>query len=425
MGSIPVGQSVGDAYGFLFRRFLTIIGLSWLPAVIYAVGRLGFLWHVEPRLLAEVHGGGHLTLPTILLLIGYILLALLLASVIAVALTRDALDLRDQPVLARLVIGPRELRLFAAYICIDIIVILLCALLAGGVFGAMWLAKWGLAQGAPLAGWPVLKIVHVAASVIAVLILLFVSLRLSFLIAAVAAAEDKARLSRAWELSGGNFWRMLAVVLAIIVPVLIAVIIGEYAVLGPQIAALHQAAGARRDPSIILVAAIAHGPVLVTIAAVAMVVLSALFAGASASAYRALVPQPRRETEDFVEPVEPPVHVSHEPAHEPEPVAEETPHSEAPAEHAIVETEQMAEAPHETHGEPEHHEDGSHDAGHNEPEHHASAEPQTGEASHGVEPASEEPAMELNEATATSEAHQTESVPPPPEIPEDPGAHVH
>lgn len=401
MGTIPVGQCIGGAYGFLFRRFLTILGLSWLPAAIYAYARLGFLWHVEPRLFAEVHGGGHPSLLTILFVLGYFLLALLIVSVVAVALTRDALDLRDQPVLARMVVGPRELRLFAAYLVIDIIVIVLVAVLIAGVIGATMGAKWALAQGAPLAGWPVLKIVHVAASLIAALIVLFVTFRLSFLIAPVAAAEDKARVSRAWELSVGNFWRMLVIALAILVPLLIAVLICEYAVLGPQMMAFHRA-GTGRDPSAILSAAIAHGPVLVTVAAAAMVIANALFAGASAAAYRALVPQPRREAEVFVEPVETQAHIEPyaEPAHEPEPATEEAPHVEEAAPAA-----EETSAPAEEHA--EHHVETEAPAESVEPSQETAVPP-------------EEPAMELHEPLVQEESHE-----PPPEVPEDPGAHVH
>jgi hypothetical protein len=402
MGSIAVGQSIGGAYGFLFRRFLTILGLSWLPAAIYAFARLAFLWHVEPRLFAEVHGGGHPSFVTILFVLGYVVLALLLVSVIAVALTRDALDLRDQPVLARLVVGPRELRLFAAYISIDIIVIVLVAVLIAGVIGATMGAKWALAQGAPLTSWPVLKIVHIAASVIAVLIVLFVTLRLSFLIAPVAAAEDKARISRAWELSAGNFWRMFVIALAILVPLLIVIVVCEYAVLGPQIMALHHA-GARRDPSALLSAAIAHGPVLVTIAAAAMVIANALFAGASAAAYRALVPQPRREAEVYVEPVETQAHI--EPYAAPQPAAEEVPHVEDAA--PVAE-----EAPAEEHA----HAEEAAPAGHVEHHMEAPAEP-----SQEVAAPAEEQAMDLLEPVIQEEPHE----PPPPEVPEDPGAHVH
>ena len=410
MGTIPVGQSIGGAYGFLFRRFLTILSLSWLPAAIYAVGRLGFLWHVEPDIFAAVDARTHPSIFVCLIALGYVLFAVLMKAVVALPLNRDALDMRDQPVLARFVIGVREVRLFAAYIRIVLILIALIIALVAGVIGVTIGAKWALAQGVPVAGWPVLKIVHVVASVSAILIFLFVALRLSFLIAPVAAVEDSARLWRAWALSAGNFWRMLVVFLALVVPLLILVSIGEYAVMGT---ALHDAARiaiTEHNHGAILAAVLQHGPALVTIAAIFLVIANALFAGAAATAYRALVPQPRRETEVYVAPIETQAHGAHEPA--PVPHAEEA----AP----VAEEPHIAEeAPHDAHAEAEHHEVEHHEPEHHEAEHHEAEHHAEAGSSH-EEPA-HEPVVELHEPAVQEEAHE----PPHPEVPEDPGAHVH
>jgi hypothetical protein len=49
--------------------------------------------------------------------------------------------------------------------------------------------------------------------------LIFITVRFAFLIVPVAVAEDKPALSRSWSLSAGNFWRMLAVMLGAVGPV--------------------------------------------------------------------------------------------------------------------------------------------------------------------------------------------------------------
>ncbi len=393
MGRIPVGQCVGGAYGFLFRRFFTIVALSWLPAAIYALGRLAFLWHVEPPIVAGIEQGVHPSIGLGGLVLGYVLFATLVKAVIALPLNRDALDLRDQPVLARLVIGLREVRLFGAYVAIALILIALLVALALGAGGIMMAARWALAQGTPLEGWPVMKIAHAAVAVIAVLIFFYVALRLAFLIAPVAAAEDKARITRAWSLSAGNFWRMFAVFLALAVPLVIAIGACEFAVLGPSLHEAGRQIAARHDHGAFLALVMPHGPVLVTIAAAFMVIANALFAGAGAAAYRALVPQPRRETEVFVEPV-----AVHEEPRASEPLGEPAP----PAEDAVAQETPAAEetAPAEEPGTAQ----------------HADAEPagesETAQAPQQTPP-TDEPAMELQETAVPGSA--ADGVLPPPD----------
>ncbi|HUJ03007.1 MAG TPA: hypothetical protein VLW75_05175 [Rhizomicrobium sp.] len=381
MDTIPVGKSIGGAYGFLFGRILTILGLSWLPAAIYGAGRLAFVNHVMPGVLTALHNGAHPSPGAHIAMLALFLFSLLMFAIIALPLNREALGSRGETVLARLVIGMPELRLFGAYVLIDVILIALIVAIVFGLIGVVMGTKAALglwAQGTPLAGWPVLRIVHIASAVIAILILLFVALRLSFLISVVTAAEGKASLRRAWELSSGNFWRILAIVLAILVPVAILTIACEYAVLGSLLSAFHHGmfAGRRPDPSAAFALVQAHGPVLVAIAAAIVVILNALFAGAAATAYRALVPPPSQETEStgtgariepFAEPSPPAdeavaeeTPVAHEPAPEPQPETHAEISEEAPAEHVEEPIElHEVEAADEAHDAPpaEHHEE--------------------------------------------------------------------
>jgi hypothetical protein len=62
------------------------------------------------------------------------------------------------------------------------------------------------------------------------------SVRLTFLLPAVVVAEERIGLGRAWELGGGNFWRMFAVVIAVFVPVAIGFGIVQAAVFGASFA---------------------------------------------------------------------------------------------------------------------------------------------------------------------------------------------
>jgi len=64
-------------------------------------------------------------------------------------------------------------------------------------------------------------------------VLLYVALRLVFLLAAVTVAEEKIDLIRAWQLSQGNFWRIFLVSLATILPILLVSEGASIAILGP------------------------------------------------------------------------------------------------------------------------------------------------------------------------------------------------
>jgi hypothetical protein len=67
-------------------------------------------------------------------------------------------------------------------------------------------------------------------------------MRMGFLLPPVVVAEDKGGLRRAHDLTKGNFWRVLAVTLALGLPVLALLLAGEGVVLrsalGPNIANL-------------------------------------------------------------------------------------------------------------------------------------------------------------------------------------------
>jgi hypothetical protein len=397
MDTIPVGKSIGGAYGFLVGRFFTILGLSWLPAAIYGVGRLAFFHNVIPHILSAAQQGTHPSPVVPGMLLAFILFSLLMVAIIALPLNREALGLHGEPVLARLVVGAPELRLFAAYVRLDIILIALVVALVFGVIGVAMGAKAAVAAWPQLGGWPVLPIVHIAVALIAVLIMLYVAFRLSFLIAPVAAAEDKARLKRAWELSAGNFWRIFAIILAIIVPVFIVMGVCEFALMGSQLRALHVAANGHSDPSAVVSMAVAHAPALVALAAAAIVIVNALFAGAAATAYRALVPAPEPETPAAGEHAETGARIEPfaEPANEPAP--------ELPAQEPVAEAVAVEEAAaHESEPAAEH--SAEYPA---EPSHEAPAE-------HAAKP------VEPHDAGVPEEAHE-----PPPEDSAHPDAHPH
>lgn len=403
MERVPVGKSIAGGYAFLFGRFFTIVGLSWLPAALYAVMRLAFLHHAAPFMANMTPGHPFQISPAAHALhLIFMLLSLLLISVIAIALSSEALGLRNERVAAHLVIGARELRLFIAFILIGLIMIVTIIALIAAVCAVHWgvekaLAMW--AQNTMLAQWPVLHAVTAIAILIALFVALFVGLRLRFLIAPIAAAEHHASLRRSWELSAGNFWRMLAITLALGIPLLIVLLAAQCAVLGaPFHDAIFAAIREHRHPdrAVFFSLMMQHAAALAAISAAGLVVVIALFAGASAVAYRALVPPPSSDdTSQAPAPETPPpsMHARFEPApmHMEEPPAgmhtEEmhTHEAEASAEHAAA---PEAELDHEQIVEPA-------------AEIHAEAPLETHAAAEEVS----EPVVELNEAQAEEPPH--------------------
>ena len=284
MNKIPVGRSIAHAYGFLFGRFLTVVSLSWVAALLYGAMRyVLFKAGPPPHPIAShwLAGLAHL---------GAVVAFLLLFSAIVVPLTRAALGRGGEWAFAYFVIGAREVRLFLAilrYYAIMIAVIALCVL---GVIGIAMGAKAALAQWpAAGSGWPIEGIVHGLGVALALAIAIYISLRLSFLLYAVAAVEDHARLGRAWSLGGGNVLRMFVIALAIAIPVCALVVGLDLAVMGPRLLdAVHAVfTGPRPDSGPLTALLQDHAATISVAGAIALSAVAALAAGASAAAYRA------------------------------------------------------------------------------------------------------------------------------------------
>src|SRR6201999_3741177 len=110
-------------------------------------------------------------------------------------------------------------------------------------------------------------------------------IRLSFLLAPVASAEHRTRLSRAWALTHGSTLRIFIVVLGVFLPMVVAAGIAGYYLLGPaDVSAfyqslLHAKHGAPLPVHDFLAA---HAAMLSILSAVFAVLDGALLAGASA-----------------------------------------------------------------------------------------------------------------------------------------------
>ena len=332
MEKMPAGATIARAYGFLIRRFLGNLGLAWLPVAIYAAGAgaLAPFFFARAARIAEFGPGIALWREEIELLTLFVA-GLAIIAVPAVALSRLALGLEKDRFLAHFTFGAREARLFLA----GLRLLLVFAAIAIAVGAAAYLLVWAVASfdimpiplydnGLPslTAIWesPTLGMGVSAAETIAAAAMLYAGVRCGFFLPSLAACDEEVSLRRCWELSAGQFWRMLAVVLAIVIPVWALGIAGSYFALGADFGRFYGFAVAPDQIAQHLagMAAIvaAHAAPLMAVKAAGLFLFSALFFPAFAGAYGAMTrssARPDAKTPPMSEeaaPVAPPVAVA-------------------------------------------------------------------------------------------------------------------
>jgi hypothetical protein len=273
MTKIPVLDTIRAAYRFTFTHLGAIIGLIWLPMILATV--MGFF--VMQRFfvaLADAFASNNFALmgPALLGLISFLLVGLLLSAMMSVPVMQLALGSRKQGALAHFAFGPPEWRLFRAGLGV-----------AGFLFALLVIVSMGTTA---LLGMGTLN-ANLASLGLFYVCLIFFILRFGFFLPAVAVAESGPVLPRSWLMSAGNFWRILVIFLAVVVPARLVMLVVELALLGPRIL----------EPGLLdstaMMAAQIHGasqnmPMTAGLLFLMAPVLLGLTLGASAHAYRAL-----------------------------------------------------------------------------------------------------------------------------------------
>ncbi len=231
MRKIPVGDTISKAYGFAFADFLSIFGIAWLPYLTVGIIAAGLVFLVAPDLPRELMQGEFdpFALLPVVPLLGLLVVLLFIAGCMVVAgIQRKALGRHPKPVFVYFSLGAPVWRMAGAFFLAWLAIVAIGAVTAA-VTVAVWFAVWRLNS-------PYLEIVRCLAILVAACWLVYMSVRLTFLLPAVVVAEERIGLGRAWELGGGNFWRMFAVVIAVFVPVAIGLGILEMVVFGASVA---------------------------------------------------------------------------------------------------------------------------------------------------------------------------------------------
>ena len=230
MNRIPVGRTISSAYAFTFGHIGTVIGLIWLPLLLYYVGQFFIVNYAESLAASgDPTAAGRATL----VVIGFWFLSVFFTAIIGVALTRQALTPKPGNIIVSFGFGPAELNYFLALLTVFAVML---AVYIGVVFVAAAVGGVGaIAAGAAGARAPWLQSsIMATVMVLAAAALIYVGVRLVYLVAPVTVSESKIDLIRSWQVSRGNFWRMLLVFAATVGPVAVLSQVAFALIVGPE-----------------------------------------------------------------------------------------------------------------------------------------------------------------------------------------------
>ena len=212
MARVPVVATICDAYSFTINHLGGIIGLIWVPMLLLTVMGFFSLHRYYSDVIEAMRGGSTAALgPSMLMMIGYLIAALLMHAIMYVSVVQLALGQRTAPAIAHFAFGPAEWRMFRAFLAF-------AGLLLALIIPVVVLVQAMLGAGAAAAQMRLLELAVYG-------IFLLAMPRFLMLLPAIAVGETVPVLRRAWQLSAGNFGRLLLVLIAVFGPVFILFVI--------------------------------------------------------------------------------------------------------------------------------------------------------------------------------------------------------
>jgi len=277
MRRVPVIATIRDAYIFTATHLGGIIGLIWVPMVLATVmGFFSFQRYYTDFSDALASNNATALAPSLLMMLCYLVAALLLQAIMYVAVVQMALGARAAPAIAHFAFGNLEWRMFRAFlafigICLTLVVPVI-------VIGGAVLKEAGRQADPTQIGFVFYAVIALAMP------------RFFALSPAIVVGENNPVLRRAWMLSAGNFWRLLAVLAGIFGPIVILfnalnlVLMGHggVALSGDDSEQMRQAVARARDVL----------PLISGLGFLISPLIVGLFAGASVSAWRVLKDEP-------------------------------------------------------------------------------------------------------------------------------------
>jgi hypothetical protein len=305
MAAIALEKTIASAYRFAFTRILSVLGVIWLPGLLLGAVIAAVAWRAWP----DIHGlqslqfsgdgsaGLHISdgdrdrvLQAAFHLApfaGLIWLAgIAVQAMISVGLLEVALGRRQGPVFVYFSLGAPVWRMIGALLLAAAamigVVLATCALVAAVIWAVTHYAAGllGLA-----------KFLSVAAAIVWVV---YVALRLVFLLPAVVVAEGRIDLARSWALAEGNIWRIVGLILAVVLPVEIAagmlsrILFGGLRMMETELVMIVLRAASPAD-ALMGAVSVTHGllPLLFLFNLLVLTLTTGLRIGAMAGAYRA------------------------------------------------------------------------------------------------------------------------------------------
>lgn len=278
MRHVPVVATIRDAHVFTATHLGGIIGLIWVPMVLVTIlGFFSFQRYYNDVIEAMASGNAAALGPSMLMMLGYMAAALLLHAVMYVAVVQLALGTRTAPALAYFVFGAAEWRMFRAFLAL--VGLIFAFVIPLFMIGSAALGTGGT-PGPAMAG-----LVLLAYGVVLLAVPRFLAL-----LPAISAAESVPVLRRSWQLSSGNFWRLLAILAGVFGPLLLLLMIVQMGLAGRMPAA---AAGTEQMRLMAgLLRAREALPLVSGLGFLISPLLIGLFSSASVSAWRALKDEP-------------------------------------------------------------------------------------------------------------------------------------
>jgi hypothetical protein len=282
MRRIDVVATIRDAYVFAISHLGGVIGLIWVPMVLATIMGFFSLQRYYNDFIDAMAGNNVAALgPSMLMMLGYLVAALLLYAVMFVAVVQMALGARSAPAVGHFAFGNLEWRMFRALLAFIgwiLVLVIPAFVVADAVFAVA-------GTRVPQAAGPALMLLIFYG------VVLLAMPRLFLLLPTIAVAETAPVLRRAWMLSAGNFWRLLAVLLAVFGPILLC-----FTGLEVVLAGRAPAPAVPGNDQVQLLAAIMRArDVLPWISGLGFLVsplVVGLLAGASVSVWRALKDEP-------------------------------------------------------------------------------------------------------------------------------------
>lgn len=289
MSKMAVGETISRAYGFVFSNLLSIFGIAWLPYLILAAIAVGLVMLLAPELPGTLMRGQFdpflaIHASRVFGLLG--ILSFIVTCMVTVEIQRKALGRHPEPIFVYFSLGAPVWRMAGALFLAWLVIVVITILTALAVVAIWFTAGTFLAAQAV---W-----VRAAAIFVACLWEIYLIVRLTFFLPAVVVAEERVSLGRAWELAGGNFWRIFAIAVAVLVPVWIAFRIVDGALFGSMVAlpSLHSVSDIHEWVRSLFRQIAVIGPFVIVARSVERIVFLGLANGMIAEGYQALVAPP-------------------------------------------------------------------------------------------------------------------------------------